>query len=359
MKALVYTTQAKMDGRKVIEPGKCELLDIPEPQLLPTDDMKIRVDYCAMCATDVHIVTMGLYGMPAPWIMGHELCGTIVEVNPRATENGFAVGDKVVVNCTAPCGCCDECKRGHDIFCKHPIAGSFVHGFTEYCTAVCEQVFQIPKNSPIDPKYYCLAEPMASAMDGMDLADIKIGDNVLLQGCGAIGSIILNMLLLKGGANVTVSDPIAEKRETALKLGAQYVIDPKNEDLKERAMEITNGRGFDVVIEASGSWRACDGIEELVGKGGTLEFFAALYRHDYDYKLNLLNAFFKEIRIVGGVFQSPYAFPRSIALVNTLDLDPILEMDCVFTPEAFEDAFEAQMNGRTIKSLVQFTPDVE
>lgn len=159
MKALVYTTQAKMDGRKVIEPGKCELLDIPEPQLLPTDDMKIRVDYCAMCATDVHIVTMGLYGMPAPWIMGHELCGTIVEVNPRATENGFAVGDKVVVNCTAPCGCCDECKRGHDIFCKHPIAGSFVHGFTEYCTAVCEQVFQIPKNSPIDPKYYCLAEP--------------------------------------------------------------------------------------------------------------------------------------------------------------------------------------------------------
>jgi len=76
-------------------------------------------------------------------------------------------------------------------------------------------------------------------------------------------------------------------------------------------------------------------------------------------KLNLLNAFFKEIRIVGGVFQSPYAFPRSIALVNTLDLDPILEMDCVFTPEAFEDAFEAQMNGRTIKSLVQFTPDVE
>ena len=149
------------------------------------------------------------------------------------------------------------------------------------------------------------------------------------------------------------------KREMAKKLGAVHTIDPVNQDRKEEAMKITDGRGFDVVIEASGSWRACDGIEELVGKGGTLEFFAALYRHDYDYELNLLNAFFKEIRIVGGVFQSPYAFPRSIALVNTLDLDPILEMDCVFTPEAFEDAFEAQMNGRTIKSLVQFTPDVE
>ena len=173
MKALVYTTQAKMDGRKVIEPGKCELLDIPEPQLLPTDDMKIRVDYCAMCATDVHIVTMGLYGMPAPWIMGHELCGTIVEVNPRATENGFAVGDKVVVNCTAPCGCCDECKRGHDIFCKHPIAGSFVHGFTEYCTAVCEQVFQIPAGEKIDRD--TLAELDAFAAE----ARFVLGHNIL------------------------------------------------------------------------------------------------------------------------------------------------------------------------------------
>ena len=193
----------------------------------------------------------------------------------------------------------------------------------------------------------------------VDMSFIKPGQSVAISGGGTMGMIMTQLALHSGGTNITVIEPIAMKREMAKKLGAVHTIDPVNQDRKEEAMKITDGRGFDVVIEASGSWRACDGIEELVGKGGTLEFFAALYRHDYDYKLNLLNAFFKEIRIVGGVFQSPYAFPRSIALVNTLDLDPILEMDCVFTPEAFEDAFEAQMNGRTIKSLVQFTPDVE
>lgn len=344
MKALVYTTQAKMDGRKVIEPGKCELLDIPEPQLLPTDDMKIRVDYCAMCATDVHIVTMGLYGMPAPWIMGHELCGTIVEVNPRATENGFAVGDKVVVNCTAPCGCCDECKRGHDIFCKHPIAGSFVHGFTEYCTAVCEQVFQIPKNSPIDPKYYCLAEPMASAMDGMDLADIKIGDNVLLQGCGAIGSIILNMLLLKGGANVTVSDPIAEKRETALKLGAQNVIDPKNEDLKERAMEITNGRGYDVIFDVSGVPAAAPLLPKLLANKGTVVYFA-VFPMDYELPLNLYDLYIKEGRLQT-VFTTIYNYPRVIDLIPRMNLDVIAnrEMKLSDGVEIFNAFLESKSN---------------
>lgn len=298
MKALVYTTQAKMDGRKVIEPGKCELLDIPEPQLLPTDDMKIRVDYCAMCATDVHIVTMGLYGMPAPWIMGHELCGTIVEVNPRATENGFAVGDKVVVNCTAPCGCCDECKRGHDIFCKHPIAGSFVHGFTEYCTAVCEQVFQIPKNSPIDPKYYCLAEPMASAMDGMDLADIKIGDNVLLQGCGAIGSIILNMLLLKGGANVTVSGVPA----------------------------------------------AAPLLPKLLANKGTVVYFA-VFPMDYELPLNLYDLYIKEGRLQT-VFTTIYNYPRVIDLIPRMNLDVIAnrEMKLSDGVEIFNAFLESKSN---------------
>ena len=310
MKALVYTTQAKMDGRKVIEPGKCELLDIPEPQLLPTDDMKIRVDYCAMCATDVHIVTMGLYGMPAPWIMGHELCGTIVEVNPRATENGFAVGDKVVVN----------------------------------CTAVCEQVFQIPKNSPIDPKYYCLAEPMASAMDGMDLADIKIGDNVLLQGCGAIGSIILNMLLLKGGANVTVSDPIAEKRETALKLGAQYVIDPKNEDLKERAMEITNGRGYDVIFDVSGVPAAAPLLPKLLANKGTVVYFA-VFPMDYELPLNLYDLYIKEGRLQT-VFTTIYNYPRVIDLIPRMNLDVIAnrEMKLSDGVEIFNAFLESKSN---------------
>ena len=269
MKALVYTTQAKMDGRKVIEPGKCELLDIPEPQLLPTDDMKIRVDYCAMCATDVHIVTMGLYGMPAPWIMGHELCGTIVEVNPRATENGFAVGDKVVVNCTAPCGCCDECKRGHDIFCKHPIAGSFVHGFTEYCTAVCEQVFQIPKNSPIDPK---------------------------------------------------------------------------NEDLKERAMEITNDRGYDVIFDVSGVPAAAPLLPKLLANKGTVVYFA-VFPMDYELPLNLYDLYIKEGRLQT-VFTTIYNYPRVIDLIPRMNLDVIAnrEMKLSDGVEIFNAFLESKSN---------------
>ena len=181
-----------------------------------------------------------------------------------------------------------------------------------------------------------------------------MGSTVAISGGGTMGMLMTQLAKRSGATKLTVIEPIAMKREMAKKLGAEYVIDPVGQDRKEEALKITDGRGFDVVIEASGSWRACDGIEELVGKGGTLEFFAALYRSDYDYKLNLFQAFFKEIQIVGGVFQSPYAFPRSVALANVLELDPILVDGCVFEAEDFEQAFEAQMDGRTIKSLIKF-----
>ncbi len=345
MKALVYTVPAKMDGRKVIEPGKCELLEVEEPQMLPTDDMKIRVDHCAMCATDVHIVTMGLYGMPAPWVMGHEMEGTIVEVNPRAVENGFNIGDEVVINMqSCSCGKCDPCKRGNTLMCEHPTAGSYVHGFVEYCTAVCEQVYKIPKNSPVPSKYYCLSEPMASAMDGIDLAQIDIADSVLLQGCGAIGSIILNMLLLRGCTKVTVSDPIAEKRETALKLGAQYVIDPKNEDLKARAMEITEGRGYDLVFDVSGVPAAAPLLPELIGFRGTVVYFA-VFPMDYELPLNLYDFYLKEARLQM-VYTNYFNFPRVIDLIPRMNLEVIAnrEMKLSDGVEIFNAFLESKSN---------------
>lgn len=338
--------------------GTLKMVEAPEPEIKRADEVKIRVAYCGVCGSDLHFkraeldfLFEGDEGTP----IGHEATGVITELGPAATCKGLKVGDRVVYYYNEHCGSCYYCRNGQEQFCENMTGTSAA--FSDYIVVREQSVHKLADACSL--KKGALIEPISVCLHGIDLIGIKPGQSVAISGGGTMGMIMTQLALHSGGTNITVIEPIAMKREMAKKLGAVHTIDPVNQDRKEEAMKITDGRGFDVVIEASGSWRACDGIEELVGKGGTLEFFAALYRHDYDYKLNLLNAFFKEIRIVGGVFQSPYAFPRSIALVNTLDLDPILEMDCVFTPEAFEDAFEAQMNGRTIKSLVQFTHDVE
>jgi threonine dehydrogenase-like Zn-dependent dehydrogenase len=338
--------------------GTLKMVEAPEPEIKRADEVKIRVAYCGVCGSDLHFkraeldfLFEGDEGTP----IGHEATGVITELGPAATCKGLKVGDRVVYYYNEHCGSCYYCRNGQEQFCENMTGTSAA--FSDYIVVREQSVHKLADTCSL--KKGALIEPISVCLHGIDLIGIKPGQSVAISGGGTMGMIMTQLALHSGGTNITVIEPIAMKREMAKKLGAVHTIDPVNQDRKEEAMKITDGRGFDVVIEASGSWRACDGIEELVGKGGTLEFFAALYRHDYDYKLNLLNAFFKEIRIIGGVFQSPYAFPRSIALVNTLDLDPILEMDCVFTPENFEDAFEAQMNGRTIKSLVQFTPDVE
>lgn len=174
----------------------------------------------------------------------------------------------------------------------------------------------------MDPMYYCLSEPMASAMDGIDLAEIDIGDTVLLSGCGGIGSILLNMLLLRGGTRVTVSDPMPEKRERALAMGAQHVIDPAKEDLHARAMEITDGRGYDVIFDAAGVPKAAPPLLKLMAKKGTVVYFA-VFPMDYELPVNLYKLYLKEGRLQT-VYTTAYNYPRVIDLIPRMQMDKIV-----------------------------------
>ena len=333
--------------------GTLKMLDIPEPQITRPDDVKIKVAYCGVCGSDLHFKRAELdflfdkeNGTP----IGHEASGVITELGPAATAKGLKVGDQVTYYYNEHCGSCYYCRNGQEQFCVNMTGSSAA--MSDYLVVREQAVHKLVGGC--DLKRGALIEPISVCLHGIDLARIKVGSTVAISGGGTMGMLMTQLAKRSGATKLTVIEPIAMKREMAKKLGAEYVIDPVGQDRKEEALKITDGRGFDVVIEASGSWRACDGIEELVGKGGTLEFFAALYRSDYDYKLNLFQAFFKEIQIVGGVFQSPYAFPRSVALANVLELDPILVDGCVVEAEDFEQAFEAQMDGRTIKSLIKF-----
>lgn len=334
--------------------GVLRLVDVPEPQIVAADDVKIKIAYCGVCGSDLHTVRAELDGMSPigengnP--MGHEATGTIVELGPNATAKGLKIGDRVVYYFNAHCGSCYHCRNGQEQFCT--AMRSNYAAMCEYIVMPEQAVHKLSDNCSLQRG--ALVEPISVCLHGIDMCQIKPGMSVAISGGGAMGLILAQLALRSGATKLTVIEPIATKREIALKLGAKYVIDPTTEDREARAKEITNGIGFDVVIEASGNVRACDGIQKLVARGGTLEFFAALYRADYNFQLNLLGAFFQEIKIIGGVMQSPYMFPRSVALVDELDLDILLGEDYIFDAEDFNDAFQAQMNGKTVKSMICF-----
>ena len=129
-------------------------------------------------------------------------------------------------------------------------------------------------------------------------------------------------MLLAGGAKVTAIDPVREKRELALSMGAEYALDPLSDDLEARSGEITGGCGFDHVFEVSGSPKAADVCLDMVAHCGKVTYFA-VFPPEYEMPLNLYKLYMKEASIQT-VFTSHYLFPRAVNLMPRVQTDKII-----------------------------------
>lgn len=326
-----------------------KLVDIPEPQLVNDDDIKVKISYASICGSDIHAVKGEaddhFAPMPKPIIMGHEASSVVVEVGKGATVKGLKPGDKVTYYYNTYCGKCYFCRNGQEQFCTNVVAKD--SAMTEYMVLSEQQVFKLPDD--VDLKKACLIEPVSVCLHGIDMAKIKVGDKVAISGGGGIGLIMLQLAKLSGAAKLTLIEPVVSKHDLAKKLGAKYTIDPVHQDVKAECMKITDGLGYDVVIETSGSPRACQPAYDILSRGGLLEFFA-LYP-GVKYPLDLFDLWIREARICG-VYQSPYMFPRAIEAFKLINLDDFV--DCVFAPEDCEKAFAEQMTGKPVKVMFKF-----
>ena len=295
-----------------------ELKDIPIPDM-HSDTVKVKIKYAALCATDIHCVYHGLFNRQPGWGLGHELSGVIEDLGKEAEEYGYHIGDKVVVNPLYSCGKCYYCKKGIPQYCEHKYAHR-VTGFAEYAVVSVNQIHKLPENSNL--LYASLVEPLSCALRGIDLSHIKPGQNVAISGVGGIGCLLLNLILLRGGANVTAIDIIPSKLENAKAIGAQYTINSTHENVLQRAMEITNGKGFDVIFEASGAPASAEICLNPLAQCGTIMYFA-VYPTTYELKLNLFKLYTKEGKIMTA-YVTPSNFPRAINLLPQMDMEHII-----------------------------------
>lgn len=322
MKACVYAA-----------PGKVELREVPMPPL-KDEQIRIKVAYCAICATDAHVVNDGLFGTPEGSILGHEVSGVVCELGPNTEASGLKVGDRVVGSPIRNCGCCDQCRKGNPQYCT-TYADIVFEGMAEYKVYSQKNLYKIPDTLSL--RKAALVEPLTCVMRGMDLAAIKQGQTVCISGAGGVGLLMLQAVRYKGAAKITVIEPVAEKRKLALRLGADYVIDPFSDDILECSAKITNGMGYDVVIEVSGVPATTQTCLDILGKCGTVVYFA-VYPVDYEMPLNLFKLYQKEARIQT-VYTHPLIFPRSVEFANAIDLDSVIGAE--FPLEQCAEAFAA------------------
>ena len=323
-----------------------EVEEVPEPITRP-DQIKVKIAYAGLCGTDIEILegTFGLVKQPSfPKIEGHEASGTIAEVGSE-TKLGYKVGQRVALVPVAPCGACYFCRNGQEAFCAH--GTEYSGAFAEYGVYAEGQVFPIADD--VSFEVGTMLEPLSIAMRANNLGRVGPGKSVAILGAGPIG--ILNLLVAthSGASKVLASEPVAYKREFAKRLGATVTVDPTKQDLLEVAKVITDGLGFDAVIDCTGKLAGAEQAVRLAGPGAHV-VWAAVYPVGKSVPVEPWAVFEKDLSI-HGVFQSPYFLWRANSMLNVLDLKPLISH--VYPLEKINQAFEDQRHGRVMKALIR------
>lgn len=288
MKALKYTSEfapkssvrlskkeiadkrAYIDSDKVFKNPHIELVDIPKPTIKNPDEVLIKVMACGICGTDVHLMETGDDGyilypghFHAEQVLGHEFCGVIEEVGPGVVD--LKVGDKVTIEEMKWCGSCDNCRNGYWNQCTRleEFGITVDGGFAEYVVSSEKYCWNINGFANVyaeENKIWeagSLMEPSCVAYNAIFECGggFRPGAYVAIFGCGPIGLISIAHCKNQGAAKVIVFEIIPERIELAKQMGADYIFNPKELNGKEPyevIMELTDGKGADFFVEASG-----------------------------------------------------------------------------------------------------------
>jgi 2-desacetyl-2-hydroxyethyl bacteriochlorophyllide A dehydrogenase len=261
-------------------PHDIRLEEVQRPQPGPGEAV-MRVRAVSICGTDLRIFNHGHFKIPegAVRILGHELAGEIVAVGEQVTY--LAPGTRVAVAPNVGCGVCWECAQGNNNLCPDYDAFGITldGGFAEYMLITAPTVRQgnaveIPDNLSFEEA--ALNEPLSCCYNAQQACRLTPGETTVIIGAGPMG--LLNLLLARysGAGQVIVSEIQEDRARQAAEFGADLVVDPRKQDLREAVLEATSGRGADVIIVAVGSAALQEQAVELAARGGRVNFFAGL-----------------------------------------------------------------------------------
>jgi len=267
-----------------------EEVPTPEPGI---DGVLVKVSNTGFCGSDHSLIESGL--LPDGMILGHEVSGIVAGWGTEV--RAFQEGSKVIIRPTF-CGKCRECLMGKPHLCKEERRtigiGDLPGAFTEYVKVYPQMIIPIPEG--VDSRNAALAETFASALHGIHCAGTK-GGSVLVMGGGPIGLAVVKLLKLLEFGSIALSEPVKEKTDLGKLFGADYLIDPLHENLKQKGLEWTRGIGFETIFECAGVAENVPLAFELVAKCGSICIISILFK---PFTINQpVGMNFKEFRFTG------------------------------------------------------------
>lgn len=251
--------------------GEMGYTERPIPQA-KEDEVLVKLEYVGICGSDMHYYEMGRIGdyiVEPPFVLGHEPGGTVVEVGKNVTH--LKPGDRVALEPGKTCGRCRFCREGKYNLCPDVVffATPPVDGvFQEYVAHPEDLCFKLPEN--VSTLEGALIEPLAVGFHAAKQGDAHAGQTAVVFGAGCIGLVSMMALKACGVSRVYVVDVMQKRLDKALELGADGVINGKEDDVLAMARELTDGEGFDLAIETAGTEITTNQAIQAVRKGSNI-----------------------------------------------------------------------------------------
>lgn len=312
-------------------------VDAPKP-----DNNKVIIDIIktGICGSDIHNWDAG---EPKGLIMGHEFTGKVV--NP-GSRTDLKIGDRVTALPISPCGNCEACETGNPQYCSetwtHAIGLSLDNpgGLTSTIAIRPDMVLKLPDN--VTDEEGAMVEPTAVGLHAVHLADIRVGDKVLIVGGGIIGLVSAMFAKLEGAEFVAVSETNEARGKKSVKLNvADDWFNAKDENfLNNIFTKIPNG--FDVVIDCSGTTKAVESELMTVKPGGTIVLIGVSPK---PIEFASVIAVMKELTIKGAIAYTKEEFKNCISLMANKKIDVMKFVDDIVPLEETQKAYEKLTSG--------------
>lgn len=262
MKALVYHGPAQRAWE-----------DKPRPIIQDAGDAIVRITTSTICGTDLHILKGDLPAVIDGRILGHEGIGVVEQVGAGVSE--FQVGDKVIISCVSACLKCDFCKKGMYSHCRH---GGWILGYTidgtqaEYVRIphADGSLYHFPADAD-EEAMVMLSDILPTGFEcGVLNGEVKPGDSVAIVGAGPVGLAVLLTAQFYSPAAIFMIDLDDKRLAVAKEFGATTLINSSDGRAAQRVLDLTEGAGVDVVIEAVGIPATFNICQAIVAAGGRI-----------------------------------------------------------------------------------------
>ena len=285
--------------------------DIPTPK---DDEVLVKLEYVGICGSDMHYYetgAIGSYVVKPPFVLGHEPGGTVVEVGKNVKH--LKAGDRVALEPGKTCGKCAFCRSGKYNLCPDVVffATPPVDGvFQEYVAHEAALCFKLPDN--VSTLEGALIEPLAVGFHAANQGGAHAGQTAVVMGAGCIGLVSMMALKAEGVSRVYVVDVMQKRLDKALELGADGVINGRDEDAVQAVLRLTNGEGCDLAIETAGTEITTRQTIHMTKKGATIVLVG--YSKSGEMTLPMSLALDKELTFKT-VFRYRHIYPMAIDAV--------------------------------------------